>query len=223
MGGVRKQFQQTLALLGVIVSATAVINLIQAGFHVHLNWGFSHFIEYYRQIAAPIMDVLQWPLRYALERLNIAWTVPQWLKDAHVLCFVLAGVYARGWTTDIEELRVAASREAVRRGSTWYGDLDLAENSPSAEHFERARLRKLPQQIFFAFWTGFTAFTLVQWAQALTSIAVSSLRPVRNRADANEKGWEIFQMKRLATATLAAVAAVIVFYVGNALAPQLGF
>jgi hypothetical protein len=102
----KKDYEWAVAILGAIVSTPPVIALIQKGFHVELNWRFSEFIHYYQLVFTPVIDLVQWPVRFVLQLLRIDIVIPQWLKDLHAISFVLAGIFVRGWASKIGRFRL---------------------------------------------------------------------------------------------------------------------
>ena len=224
--GIREQAEWAFTVLGCIVSASAIINLIQSGFAITLSWGFSHFVEYYRQIVTPIVDVIQWPIRAMLSALHVEWTIPQWIKDAHALSFTLAGLYIRGWRRgDRDELEAAHIEKWIARNnpdSMVLSDIAVLERARSRKVSFSNRVTGAAWAIVLAFWYGLTGLILVRWISALAEYATVSVKPVYAKGEASHRTIIRARFGRLMVATIGSAAAVILFYIGNAITPQLG-
>lgn len=172
----KRDFGWATAVLGGLLSAPMVISLVQQGFHVDLNWGFAHFVEFYRGFVHPIVDVIQWPLRVVMGWMQID-RFPLWLKDLHSLSFVGAAIFVR------------AGNMARRKKPESFFDALSDQLSSIAQ----------------TLWIGFTGGGL---------IGPFLLAP---------RGEDLgVHTRRQLTMAAAVLAAVVVFYVGNAIVPQIG-
>jgi hypothetical protein len=77
------------AILGVPLAAIAVISLVQKVFKIGLTPVLRDFIGVWRQLTAPIHDVLFWLAR------SIGLPLPEWYLDAFILSYVLVVIYSR--------------------------------------------------------------------------------------------------------------------------------
>src|SRR5262245_27824863 len=110
----REHYRWAEKLLGALVSAPAIVGLVQHGTNIKLNWGFYHFLSFYRSIATPLIDFVEWPLREGIALLHLYFQIPVWLKDLHTISFVLAAIFVRANVRpiDLDQL----SSEDPRRG-----------------------------------------------------------------------------------------------------------
>ncbi len=118
-------FSMALSILGMVFSASAIISLIQRGAHVELQWGFAHFLRFYREWTAPIIELVQVPALWILAKLQIhlPFPLPQWANDLHTLSFVGAAVFVRGWAN-----RDAAVTRLLERQQSY--ERNLEERDP---------------------------------------------------------------------------------------------
>lgn len=77
------------AILGVPVAAIAVVSLVQKVFKIGLTPVLRDFIGVWRQLTAPVHDLL-----FSLARF-IGLQLPEWYLDAFILSYVLVVVYSR--------------------------------------------------------------------------------------------------------------------------------
>lgn len=224
-------------MLGALFAAATLIHLIQTGWNVHLNWGFAHFVEFYRRALIPIVDTIQWPLRAALAALHFDLHIPQYVKDLHALGFVLAGIYVRAWVSDEKakaQLTIATASEPLDMASELPERAAARWRRKMAERAVRMTWADYAVQTMYAIVLGATALSYAFWVATLGYVAFTR----------SEKQWEKigpsffedgpdsydryerhrlarFRFRKLLQLTAATVVAVILFYVGNALAPQL--
>ncbi|WP_411029073.1 hypothetical protein [Spongiimicrobium sp. 3-5] len=79
--------------LGVLVTASSIISLIQRGYHVPLALSFADFVNYYRELVRPIFNILNVPVHWIFERFS--WSIPPWLQDAQTLAFTATAIYVK--------------------------------------------------------------------------------------------------------------------------------
>lgn len=189
-----------MMVLGALLSASSVISLIQHGFHFDLNWGFEHFVAFYRGIITPVLDVVLWPVNALLGQLNswfdIDWDIPQWMEDLWTLSFVGAAIEVRSNLRSTETLdmpRWKAQRIA------WRMRLYMAG----------------------AFLLMFVVLGLTGWGLFQLLTAFSSPKDPADTDDTEIKRTAL-RNAHYRTNVLMTGAAVIVFYITNAIAPQLG-
>lgn len=85
-----------MALLGVLVSANAIISVIQHGFQIGLVPYLADLVSYYRQLTTPLFDVLYWPLETLFHLVGWRLAIPLWFQDLHLLSFIGGGLIGRG-------------------------------------------------------------------------------------------------------------------------------
>lgn len=95
----KKAFEHMLWVLGALLSAPALISLVQRMFDVGLVTQFADFVAFYRELLQPVFEVLYAPLRMLFH-----WSVPEWVSDLQLLAFIGGGALMRGaMATDTEE------------------------------------------------------------------------------------------------------------------------
>ncbi len=213
-GPQKSEFSAAMSVLGGVFAASTIIHLIQQGWSIQLNWGFSHFVEFYRSAMLPFVDLVQMPFRWALGALNVHIVVPLWLKDLHTLSFVLAGVYVRGWRSDVEAMADHILPPDLRE------EFLPALSNP----FER---------LATALFLGFTGLSYVFWTvamgQALVSRSEAYWMREREKRTLNSRSAKALmrdelvrlRFRRLVNTASVAVLAVAAFYISNAVVPQL--
>jgi hypothetical protein len=180
----KKDYDWVTALLGGCFTAPAIISLIQHGLQIELNWGFWHFVNFYRSFVTPIVDFIQFPLRQILAWWHIAWPIPQWLKDLHALSFVGVAVWIRAMST----VRIPGRQPS----------------NPIADWL-------------FGLFLGYIGVGLLQYLRFLPS------RRDANKPPAGSLEASISHLDRSVRRIFAILFfAVIAFYVGNAVLPQVG-
>ena len=200
----RNTFRAVITILGAIVAAPTLISMIQQILQVGLTWHFAEFVSFYRKLFAPIIDFIQWPLRTVLQWLQFDFAIPQWLKDLQILSFIGAGIGARS------EMLVCRDYE---RDVIPYFDFDQKPTEVIRDIFEFIR-ELLPDlhevSAFFedavkTIVSGFTLFGLY----------FICLQPWI--------GGPFEEERRAARSTIGAlILAVLAFYVGNAVAVEVG-
>jgi hypothetical protein len=240
-GEAREHFNWTMAILGAIFALPTIVSLVQRGFDIHLNWGFVHFVEFYRAVAMPVVSMVEAPIRMVFGLLHLSWEIPQWALDLHTLSFVLAAIYVRGWGEQ-REAKVKAMRalsdelaaESFVGRNFWelfkWEELDYFNASP--------RVLTMLWRTAIALVMGFTGLGILAFIQTIAmgalhgrSQALARLRDPASRPDgqtqigatadylwAEVEAYRYMAFVRVLTATACAV---IVFYIGNAIAPQL--
>jgi hypothetical protein len=243
MTGVRRRAQSELlrarqdlsfatSAIGVTFAAATAINLIQHGFNIHLNWGFAHFLAFYRDALFPLINVIQWPVRAILEALDLKITVPAWLKDLHILSFVLGGLYVRGWSI---EARARAQQELETAeepgGVAGRGRLEITRRAA------RMTFSDMLLQTVKAFVIGLFGASYPLWLHSLGAVLVTRSDRYWREWDegtnffdpATRRGREQmarhkllrYRFRNLVRLTAMVALAVAIFYIANALVPQL--
>lgn len=107
----KADYSWAAATLGVLLSTSSAISLLQNGLNFDLHWGFSHFVAFYRGIIDPIMDIVLWPIQAISDALGWGWVIPQWLKDVWTLSFVGASIQVRSHSNqqDLQGGRLATT------------------------------------------------------------------------------------------------------------------
>jgi hypothetical protein len=89
-------YRWLITAIGTVFAAASLISLIQHWGNVELQWGFSHFVSYYRAALHPIFEVfIGSPIHAVLKILGWDWSIPIVLKDLWTLSFVGVGVMTR--------------------------------------------------------------------------------------------------------------------------------
>jgi hypothetical protein len=188
-----------LMVLGALLSASSVISLIQHGFHFQLNWGFDHFVAFYRGMITPVMDVVLWPVQALLGWLHVDWIIPQWLKHLWVLSFVGAGIAGR----------------SLHRAL-----LEEVQAEPEFRRLARQGLSFVVMRAFWVFWVWLFAIGLLGVGLFVVFFAFGKDEVLGDGKDGIGDGIGFHHFLR--TNLIMTVVAVIAFYVSNAIAPQLG-
>jgi hypothetical protein len=95
----KKAFDHMLWVLGALLSAPALISLVQRMLDIGLVAQFADFVSFYRALMHPVFEVLYAPLRMLFH-----WSIPHWVQDLQLLAFIGAGAIVRGaMVTDTEE------------------------------------------------------------------------------------------------------------------------
>lgn len=102
---------QINTIIGIVASATSIINLLQEKLNLTLIPSFKDFLEFYRESIRPLMEFLEVPIVWVLEKMSIA--APNWLPDAHILSFAAAAVFFKSFAKSgiREKSDVKASKE----------------------------------------------------------------------------------------------------------------
>ncbi|NNL15685.1 MAG: hypothetical protein HKO81_03470 [Flavobacteriaceae bacterium] len=79
------------SVLGVVVSASSIISLMQIGFDINLNLSLSDFLSFYRELVQPIYNFLYKPVLWVIGDIKI----PGWVMDAQTLSIVISSIYVR--------------------------------------------------------------------------------------------------------------------------------
>lgn len=252
----RRDYAWAMVTLGALFSTPALISLIQHGFNIHLNWGFSHLVEFYRGFITPIIDMVESPVRWLLDWQRVEWVIPQWLKDLHALSFIAAGLAARGWGFGaFGSAGLPAKQSAEQSRDFLKNELESPTSTVPRDqlvqgiaHFRRRTSFSWSayESIFVilrtvalgASFVGLLFWTVVPWslgAAVYYRLAHGPFGRVRRedllktgRRTKGSMGWmwvRVFWVRfaNLFVAALATAVAVCVFYVANALLPQLGF
>lgn len=178
-------YRWAAATLGVLLSTSSAISLIQNGLNFDLHWGFSHFVTFYRGIIDPIMDVMLWPIQAISDAFGWEWVIPQWLKDVWTLSFVGASI----------QVRSHSDQQGLRGGRL------VTTFTPT-----------LFVVIFGALGLGLFTFLFIFNA----NWSVKAKDTPEDQALSQKIGIRARQLFGLTAL------AVVVFYIANAVAPQLG-
>lgn len=89
----KQTYTFVLSLLGVLVAAPGVINIIQNGYAFSLGPFFLSILEYYRGIVHPVMELFYAPVRPVLAGFGLV--VPTGLFEVHAISFVATGIFFR--------------------------------------------------------------------------------------------------------------------------------
>jgi hypothetical protein len=228
----RRDFSFAMSALGVIFAASTAVNLIQHGFNIHLNWGFVHFLAFYREATLPLVNVIQWPARAIFEALHLNITIPGWIKDLHILSFVLGGLYVRGWSIEAKARAQQELESADEPGGiAGRGRLEITRR------LARTTPGDMLVQTAAAFMIGLLGVSYLLWLNSLATVLVT-------RSDRYWRAWDEgtnffdpgtrrgrelmarhkllrYRFRNLVRLTAMVALAVALFYVGNALLPQL--
>jgi hypothetical protein len=221
--GIWRDYRWMSSILGVVFSASALISLVQHWGDVRLEWGFAHFVSFYRAAIHPIIDlVLVAPVNALIAWLHLDWSIPTWMKDMWALAALCSGLL----------VRAESARSAPERSSP----------DPELEALVKEVLKPFWLQAWLEQAAAWTKAIVMAVLGALTGLSVLVLvlnvfwRPSM-RAMPLEPGHSsraqtlryqvakriLSDNRRLATRRLVWItgAATAVFYIGNALAPQL--
>lgn len=100
-------FKQALWLLGVMLSASALISVLQGAFEIGLAPVLADSVAFYRSIADPLLDVLYVPVQFIAEKLHLHFQPPQWFRDAHIMSMIGAASRARATLAIDDETRTS--------------------------------------------------------------------------------------------------------------------
>lgn len=176
----KREFDGVMLVLGALFAAPTLISLIQHIAQVGLHWYFADFVDFYRALVTPLIDLIQAPIRWLLAAFGIDWTIPRWVKDLHTLSFLGTGFLMRGVST---------------------------------AYFESG-IRTIVVGFAIALLFGFIGYGLV----IILFLPFVLTRMTEDKND--ERTMHRDRTIRLVVA--ATIAAVVVFYVGNAVVPMLG-
>jgi hypothetical protein len=78
-------------LLGIVLSASSIISLMQIGLDINLNLNLADFLRFYRELVQPIYNFLYKPILWVFGDFYI----PSWVMDAQTLSIVVSSIYVR--------------------------------------------------------------------------------------------------------------------------------
>ena len=84
-------FNKIWSVLGVVLSASSIISLLQQGLDISLAFSLSELVAYYRSLVTPIFEFLYNPLYWIFPSLEI----PNWVTDAQIVSIFVTSIYIK--------------------------------------------------------------------------------------------------------------------------------
>ncbi|MGX1929443.1 hypothetical protein [Flagellimonas sp. 2504JD4-2] len=79
------------SLLGIALSASSIISLLQIGLDLKLALSLSELLNFYRELVQPIYQMLYKPILWIIGDVQI----PNWVMDVQTLAVVVSSIYVR--------------------------------------------------------------------------------------------------------------------------------
>lgn len=84
-------FGKIWSILGIVLSASSIVSLLQIGFDLKLALSPSELLNFYRELLQPIYHLLYTPVLWIIGDVKI----PNWVTDAQTLSIVISSIYVR--------------------------------------------------------------------------------------------------------------------------------